>query len=854
MQLSSGTRLGPYEILGPLGAGGMGEVYRAKDTKLDREVAVKVMPAGMAGDRERLARFEREGKVLASLNHPNIAQIYGLEENALVMELVLGQTLTAPLPLNTALRYARQIAEALEAAHEKGITHRDLKPANVMITPEGTVKVLDFGLASVPTREGGGDASNSPTLTLASTQAGMIMGTAAYMSPEQAAGKVVDKRSDIWSFGVVLYEMLAGKKLFGGETISHILAHVLTEPIDLKQLPATTPRPIVGLLKRCLERDLKSRLRDIGEARIAIEDYLANPKAEVVVASPARRPWLWMVATGVALVATTVGFGLWMRTPQSVAPAVRVGLGVDGVAQISPDGRWLLASSESGLRVRPLQGGAWKPIPGTEGASANLFWSEDSSNIGFVSGGRLRIAALEGTGSKDLAAAPDYRGGTWRGGASDGTIVYASDGRLNAIDVKTLKVRALAIEFPKKSKPAFPAFLPEGDGFVFVTNFELMRSTLAAAKPAKIINALTSAKFGRHPRTGQWHLFFVAGGDEERAARKLMTAPIDPRTGALLGEPALLLQGQSLNGEIGARFSVGKNGLLAWRYAFESLPIWRLTWFDHAGKVLGRIGDKFPTVSLALSPDESKVAVAAGSPDVHIWIYDAQTGAGKRISNLPGSEAQPSWAPDGKSIFFKLSPSISAPGRLIRQSLDSASRREELAESISSFAISSDGKFAIVGKDDGIYRLDLQQQPPPPMEKLVAVSEVLQSLILSPDNRSMVYAAQNGVYYSALAPGGMPPQKIAELRELYKPFFSQDGKTLYGLNERRLFSYPVLGNQRVGERTFLFQLVHNTRIGARVALAAKDGKRILAITTDDTDELDFQLTTDWTTLLGGERK
>ncbi len=285
--MTPGTRLGPYEILGPLGAGGMGEVYRDKDTKLDREVAVKVIPVGMAGDTERLARFEREAKVLASLNHPNIAQIYGLEGNALVMELVPGQTLQVPQPLGTALQYARQIAEALEAAHEKGITHRDLKPANIMITPEGILKVLDFGLASVPARESGGDAANSPTLTLAATQAGMIMGTAAYMSPEQVAGKVVDKRSDIWSFGVVLYEMLAGKKLFSGETVSHILASALKDPVQL-ELPAV-PMPIRNLLGRCLERNPKRRLQAIGEAHIAVEHCLANPRPEVPVAAPARR-------------------------------------------------------------------------------------------------------------------------------------------------------------------------------------------------------------------------------------------------------------------------------------------------------------------------------------------------------------------------------------------------------------------------------------------------------------------------------------------------------------------------------------------------------------------------------------
>src|SRR5215469_7957152 len=267
MALAAGVKLGPYEIIAPIGAGGMGEVYRARDTNLDRDVAIKVLPSALAQDRERLARFEREAKVLAALNHPNIAQIYGVEQGALVMELVEGETLSGPVPVATALDYARQIADALEAAHEKGIVHRDLKPANVKITPQGVVKVLDFGLAAVTQNTSQPDSvlSNSPTLTLAATQMGVLLGTAGYMSPEQAAGKPVDRRADVWSFGVVLWEMLTGRRMFEGETISHTLADVLRAEIDLGKLPKETPQPIRDLLRRCLDRDVRRRLRDIGE-------------------------------------------------------------------------------------------------------------------------------------------------------------------------------------------------------------------------------------------------------------------------------------------------------------------------------------------------------------------------------------------------------------------------------------------------------------------------------------------------------------------------------------------------------------------------------------------------------------
>jgi eukaryotic-like serine/threonine-protein kinase len=296
MGLASGTRLGPYEILSPLGAGGMGEVYRARDTKLNRDVALKFLPEALAHDAERMARFQREAQVLASLNHPNVAAIYGLEESAgvraLVMELVEGQTLQerlgvgasvsrqTPLPLDDALPIAKQIADALEYAHERGIIHRDLKPANVKITPEGTVKVLDFGLAKAldvdASTSSSSNVSNSPTLTAAATQAGVIIGTAAYMSPEQARGKTVDRRADIWSFGCVLYEMLSGHKPFEGETVTDVLAAVVRAEPEWDALPADTPQRLRELIHRCVTKDPKQRLQAIGDARIEIEETISG--------------------------------------------------------------------------------------------------------------------------------------------------------------------------------------------------------------------------------------------------------------------------------------------------------------------------------------------------------------------------------------------------------------------------------------------------------------------------------------------------------------------------------------------------------------------------------------------------
>jgi len=440
----TGTRLGPYEIVSPLGAGGMGEVFRARDTKLNRDVAIKVLPAAFAQDSERVARFRREAQVLASLNHPNIAAIHGLEESegvlALALELVEGDDLAERLtrgafPVDEAIAIAKQIAEGLEAAHEKGIVHRDLKPANLKLTREGTVKILDFGLAKAyegePTADGA--LSQSPTMSRQMTEAGVIFGTAAYMSPEQARGTTVDKRADIWAFGVVLFEMLTGKRLFTGETVSDTLAAVLRQEIDWKTLPASTPPGLRRLLERCLDRDSKGRLRDIGEARIALEERLGTPDA--ARASSGSRALPWFLALALALVSALALWALWGRMPQP-GPPLRLSaeLGADAslsteygpAAILSPDGRLLAFVASQGadgrprLHLRRLDQLDAAPLSGTEGAR-DPFFAPDGEWIAFFADAKLKKVSVSGGAAVTICDAEDDRGGTW---AEDGTIFF----------------------------------------------------------------------------------------------------------------------------------------------------------------------------------------------------------------------------------------------------------------------------------------------------------------------------------------------------------------------------------------------------------------------------------------------
>jgi hypothetical protein len=500
MTLDPGSRLGPYEIKGAIGAGGMGEVFRARDTKLGRDVAIKVLPAAFAQDAERVARFRREAQLLASLNHPNIAAIYGLEETdgvlALALELVEGEDLAerlkrGPIPVEEATSIAKLIAEALEEAHEKGVVHRDLKPANVKLTPDGKVKVLDFGLAKAWSGEGPGaaasaDFSHSPTLAHTGTAAGLILGTAAYMSPEQARGKAVDRRADIWAFGVVLYEMLTGRRLFEGETVTDVLAAVVRQDIGWEALPAATPASVRRLLHRCLDRDPRLRLRDIGECRVALGAPDAAVPADPSVAASgagARSAGFWPAVAIACLLAGAAAGALvasrWLASSSKKAdrPARAVVLAAQGrklqdSQAISPDGRFVAYTASGVLWIRNLGELAAREVKGSSGAQA-VFWSPRSDAVAFATDRALSKVGVAGDAPVELCrlASGEFTGGTWS--ATKGIVFTLARANWNG-DVLRVpeaggepEVFARADPAKRERRLTQPHFLPDGQTLLY---------------------------------------------------------------------------------------------------------------------------------------------------------------------------------------------------------------------------------------------------------------------------------------------------------------------------------------------------------------------------------------------------
>jgi len=689
MPLSPGDKLGPYEILAPLGAGGMGEVYRGRDTKLDREVAVKVLPAALARDPERLARFEREAKVLASLNHPNIAQIYGVQEaagyQALVMELLPGQTLAARIkagavPLDEALRLSAQIVDALSAAHDKGITHRDLKPANIMITPDGVVKVLDFGLAAMAST--GGDAhaaTNSPTFTMSPTSAGMIMGTAPYMSPEQARGSQADRRSDIFSFGVVLYEMLTGRQLFHGETVSDILASVLKDEPNQDGVPEKV-RP---LLKRCLEKDPKKRLQAIGDwdLLLAIGSGVGGAGVQAASSVPLSRlagrfRAVSLVAALATLAAIGLGFGYYRATRPVEKPLIRlnVDLGPDAVAganitvAISPDGKRIAfpmrgPGGKHQLATRLLDQATPTLLSGTDNA-ADPFFSPDGQWIGFTAEGKLKKISVLGGAALALCDANNMRGASW---GEDGNIIAT----LNSAQGTSFLSRVPdgggqpeALTKPQDKGEAYhrwPQILPGGNAVLFsgaaTSNFDTGNVEVLALKNGALkageIKILVRGGYSPHylpPASsgGMGHLVYLHEG-------VLLGVPFDPVRLELRGTPAPLLEdvaGNTTTG--GGQFDVSRTGSLVYLAGKSGAAGYPVMWMDSSGKTEPLLAKPGTYFSPRFSPDGNWLALSmTAGKGTDLYVYDWRHDTMPRLTFNANANLDPVWTPDGKHIAYE---------------------------------------------------------------------------------------------------------------------------------------------------------------------------------------------------------
>jgi Tol biopolymer transport system component len=877
MTIGPGARLGPYEVTALLGEGGMGKVWRAHHTALKRDDALKVLPDAFASDPDRLARFRREAQVLASLNHPNIAHVYGLEQSngvqALVMELIEGPTLAdriarGPIPVDEALRIAKQIAEALEVAHEQGIIHRDLKPANIKLRPDGTAKVLDFGLAKAlePASSPNLNATASPTITSPAmmTGVGVLLGTAAYMSPEQAKGLSVDKRTDIFSFGNILYEMLTGRRAFAGDTVAEVLARVIEREPDWSRLPRNTPDEIQHLLRRSLQKDRNRRLQTATDVRVEIEESSAKlGRADEKSASTAPdrregRAWKLVAAVlFVAVVALAIPSIMRLReTPAADAPEMRVDLIMPANAAptsfaISPDGRRVVfvASSDGPpqLWLRPLDGVTAQPLAGTEGA-ALPFWSPDSRSVGFYSGGgNLRRLDIGGGLPQTLASAVDISRGTW---SSDGTILFSRDGSLFRIAASGGDaVRVTNRELASQGSNLHPQFLPGDRQFLFYSTGPadaggIYFGSLDVPETKRLTAADTA---GLYVPPG-WLLYIRRGA--------LVARRFDPLRGELTGDPVTVADPVGLDAArlVGA-FSVSASGLVAYRSAGGGIRR-QLTWFDRSGKALGTLGapDESNLFDPALSPDGRRVSVERtiqGNTD--IWIVDDVRTT--RFTFDAGLDVSSVWSPDGSRIVFQSNRKGSFD--FYEKPSNGAGGEEVIFESAENKTVSDwsrDGRFLIGlvprNVDLWVWPLDGDRKP-----RAFLSTEQFDERgpHFSPDGRWVSYhsneSGRNEVYVRPFpGPGGQWQISTAggstarwrhNGRELY--YVSLDGK---------LMAVPINAQGATldpGTPVELFRV--RSELGGGVVrgqyAVAPDGRFLVNVTTGDSTSFPITLLLNW---------
>jgi serine/threonine-protein kinase len=862
--LAPGTRLGPYEITALIGAGGMGEVYRARDTTLNRDVALKILPAEFTTDPERLARFKREAQVLAALDHPNIGAIYGFEDtdgaHALILQLVEGPTLAdriavGPMPIDEALPIAKQIADALQAAHQQGIIHRDLKPANIKVTPDGRVKVLDFGLAKLLEPDTvasarSGALTNVPTITTpAMTTAGVILGTAAYMSPEQARGRPADKRSDIWAFGVVLHEMLSGQQLFTGETMTDVLAAVVRQEPAWDRIPVNVTR----LLKRCVERDPKKRLQDLGDAWLLLDE----PSASVERAGPAA----WIAATVLVGIAAVVAAGGWWRATRPITtmqPLMRLDVDLGGSLTfdtggysgthvvLSPDGtRIVYVSQGRRLFTRRLDQAAATPLTGAEGAYAPFF-SPDGQWVAFFSQGKLKKISVEGGAAVPVCDAISGRGGSW---ADDGTIVAAltSLGPLSRIPesggrpmpVTELRPGELAHRWPQvlpgSTAVLFTAMGVEGHSFSFDTaSIEIV--SLSDHK-RKTVHA--GGTFGRVLPSG--HLLYVNRGT-------LFAVPFDLDRLETRGTPVPIQDGIDYSPTQGyAQLDFSRTGTLVYTGG-SSLGLITAQWMNARGETKPFIGKPGEYQYPALSPDGTRLAYADAA-NADLWVFDSERNNPIRLTFGGLNPTNPLWTSDGRYVLFQ------SLGGMFWTRSDRGGKAQPLTQSKNPqfpWSFSADGKrlgFIEVNPDTGydlwtmpIERDDSGIKPAGRPEVFLNSSADERYISFSPDGKWIAYASNESgmfqIYVRAFPDRG---DRWLVGNGTYPVWARNRGELFFRAEDDRIMvaSYAVKGDTFIRDEPRVWsnrRLADFGIVGTRTFDLAPDGSRVVALLPAESDQ------------------